>query len=72
MRSESAEAIDSTSEEELDAISIAVGELERVALLLSVQGHQVSLIARLTAVLVEVSMQNIAEVIQDRADDEKV
>ena len=72
MRSELAEAIDSTSEEELDTTSISVGELEWVALLLSVHGHQVSWIACLTVVLVEVSMQNIVEIVQDRADNEEV
>ena len=56
--SESAKAIDSTSEEEVDMMSMSIGELEQVALV--------------QMFLVEVAMQNIIKIMQDRADDKKM
>ena len=58
MMSESNEAMDSTSEEEVDAMSMSVGELERVALV--------------EMFLADVAMQNIIKIMQDRLDDKKM
>ena len=56
--SESNEAMDSTSEEEVDTMSMSVGELERVALV--------------EMFLADVAMQNIIKIMQDRLDDKKM
>jgi len=61
MMSESAEVMVSHSEEAVDAMSILEGELERVALTDSLE-----------VFLAEVAMQNIVDVKQNRANDEKM